>query len=180
MLVQAWNFMNINRALPPASPNHGVLKLKSRRSKLNIYISLSLSQPLKYFQRSVMNGNIKTRQTKWSACMIPSFNYCFYWFSGTICIPDSFLCKLTNQDSFISPNQHGNNFPRLHPIFYSKPVGFLLSPQPSLPGHCVFATFYQISITKKHRISPKGGAMKAVKSWWFFANLISDIKKQRW
>ena len=55
MLVQAWNFMNINKALPPASPNHGVLKLKSRRSEQDIYIGFTGS--FKCYIKSDYLGN---------------------------------------------------------------------------------------------------------------------------
>ena len=156
--------MNINKALPPASPNHGVLKLKSRRGQQEIYISFSLLSLSN--ATSVMTENIKSRQTKLSACMIPSFNYCFYWFSGTICIPDS-ISMLTFQPRLylsLVPISPAIMFPGFTKYFLSKPVGDLLLSSPPLHSPIVFFSILPDFYHKEApNIPKKGEPMKAVK-----------------
>ena len=98
--------------------------------------------------------------------MIPSFNYCFYWFSGTICIPDS-ISMLTFQPRspfHYSPNQPSNNVPRLHPIFFIQTCWRLppLSPPCTQPlCFCyILPDFYH---KETPNIPKKGEPMKAVK-----------------
>ena len=112
-----------------------------------------------------MNENIKTRQTKLSACMIPSFNYCFYWFSRTICIPDSIsMLTLEPRLPFISPPiSPGKMFPGFTQYFLSKPVG----DPPLLPPCTQPLCFCYILPDFYHKEAPnipkKGEPMKAVK-----------------
>ena len=114
-----------------------------------------------------MNENIKTRQTKLSACMIPSFNYCFYWFSRTICIPDSIsMLTLEPRLPFISPPiSPGKMFPGFTQYFLSKPVGDLssplLSPQYSAIVFLLHSTRFLSQRTTEY--PQKGEPMKAVK-----------------
>ena len=111
--------------------------------------------------------------------MISSFNYCFYWFSGTICIPDSiFMLTYKSRFPFISLyNQPGNIFPGFTQFF----IPNLLESSPLAP-HCpaiVFLLHFTRFLSQRNTEYPqKGGAeVQAVKSSWFFANLISDMIK---